>query len=193
MQRVHQQWLHRFIVPLSSVALITIFFLTNTTIAAPTATPPGDNPAYPVNNSSVGQTKTGPLTVNGAVSATTISSSTLNVTTLCLSGGCRSSWPSYSYNTPTLSNILSSSYSSSYPIHILPNGGGIDWNGSGYRDRWYSARIISGSSTYRQLNYLTQTVCQSNESVCGIASSGGPYAPVPGFYCCQITSQMYRP
>lgn len=191
MQTIQQKWIHRIVIPISSISLLAVLFLTQTTIAAPTADAPAGNPPTPINDSSQAQTKAGPLTVNGPLTAGNLSAGTISTTTLCMYGSCRSSWPSASYGTPSLQQVLN--YNASAPsrtLFIPSNAGGIDWNGTGYRNRWYKARLVNGYSNYRQLNYRTPTSCQSHEVVCGIESTGGPYAPIPGFYCCPIIIQM---
>lgn len=138
------QWAIKFVIPLTSVALVIVFGMVYFTFAAPTLDPPGGSLPYPLNDSAQAQTKAGSLTLQSSVNASSLSSSQTNATTVCMGGNCASSWPSANYTAPTLAQVLASGNSTTRRLYMGDNIGGFNFNGSGDRKAWYTGRLYYG-------------------------------------------------
>lgn len=175
------QWAVKFVIPLASVALVIVFGMAYFTFAAPTLTPAGGNPAYPLNDSAQAQTKAGELTLQSTVDASSLTSSETNATTVCISGDCATAWPGGNYTAPTLAQVLASGNSTTRRLYMYDSIGGFNFNGSGYRREWYTGRLYNGPK------YGTGGQCSQGYVVCQVV---GAYA-FQGWYCCQVLVQTY--
>lgn len=136
--------------------------------AAPTAPPPGTTVSLPLTRGSGAETKTGPLTIQGALTA----SGGLSVSGgsgLCLSGVCKTAWPTASIQSGT-----------AYPT---PGTQTFGYNSSSSYDSSLYTYYTYGSTQYGYSNggnYITP----QNFSIPHTISGGVPVSVnLPPVYC----------
>ncbi len=99
----------RYRLLIASCSLLTVVSMVSImdAVAAPTLPPTGGNTSIILSTGSAAQTKSGPLTINSTLSLNTLTTSgTISAASICLSNGCRNSWPSPNNSTPNLATVM---------------------------------------------------------------------------------------
>lgn len=170
-----------FLLPLICTVLAVTIFVARQVSAAPTQTAPGGNIATPLNAGSNPQTKTGSLTVNSTVTANAFSvGGNTSVSSACIPGGCANTWPSASYSTPTINQVLSAGNSTTGSITFTSPGGWAFGSGA-VRTTWPTYYGYYGYTSSLSIGFGGFQFCPSGYLVCGINSLG----PV-SLECCNV-------
>lgn len=177
-------------IPFFCLLAVALLFAVQPSVASPTQTAPSGNPASPINVSATSQTKTGPLTVQNTLTAPNATvSGALSSNTVCLSGSCVNSWPSASYSTPNIHQVIDQGAYAPNGFNFA-NGVGFQfgysgWSNSGYRSTWPTPYVAYSSCYSKSTPYLTWTYCNGNDLMYGVNRGG------PTIYCCSLNAYTY--
>lgn len=181
----------------SLVSVASLTLLTDV-LAAPTQNPPTGTFDALLDTGSTSQTKTGPLTIQGALTANNVTvTGTTSVPQICLpNGGCRSSWPSPNYSTPNLGTVAANNNYVSSPIwgtNLAINLGGVwryNWPSPSYNGRSGHAYTISDPwNCYGGATCNQTAICGGEYYMCGTLNNIWGF--IDHYACCRIYFQSY--
>ena len=124
---------HGLVVACASILIAGIGYV----FAAPTAAPPGSTIPLPLTRGSGSEVKAGALTIQGLLTASaglsvtgSTTTGTLNATTICLGGDCKTAWPSGGGGTATANGA---DYHPSYNCYSYNNYNQLTFYYNGYQ------------------------------------------------------------
>ncbi len=167
--------------------VISSFFLFVTAVfSAPSQPAPLGSPDKPIHTGSESQTKSANLSINNQFTSSNFTAtSSISTPLYCLNGSCRSSWPSASYSTPSLHQVLSNGNSTTRYLWVSTNAY-VCINGT-CKHYWPRPTLGSWAGTYYvnpgngngQYSY-----CPAGYLACGIRSNAYRYHTPEMIICC---------